>query len=83
MTKRIDYTRAKELYDQGYGDPTIAKILGCSHIAIYNWRRTTGLPAHYGKYGTKSIKQVELKRVDDPESLLTDESFIKEILHGQ
>ena len=43
---KIDYAKAKELYDSGLSDLKIGRALGMSSNAVYNWRKRNGLPSH-------------------------------------
>lgn len=42
----LDKARVREMYDEGKNDYEIAKALGCSTNAIFNWRKKNGLPAN-------------------------------------
>ena len=45
---KIDYDKAKELYDQGLSDRAIANELGLkSGSSILRWRTENGIPANF------------------------------------
>lgn len=45
----FDWTRAKELYDEGMPDYKIAAVIGCSKTRVRQWREAHGLPTKHPK----------------------------------
>lgn len=41
--KRYDWSQAKPLYDAGKTDKEIARDMGCSYQAVFDWRHREGL----------------------------------------
>ncbi len=44
--EHFDWTKARELYDEGACDTEIMELLGCSRSTVYKWRDREGLPLH-------------------------------------
>lgn len=42
--RNLDFTRVRQLYDEGYSDKAIGKEIGCADGTIYSWRKRNGLP---------------------------------------
>ena len=45
--RRMDKTRAQELYERGFNDREIADKLGCACVTVRHWRQRQGLPHNY------------------------------------
>ena len=43
---RIDWKKARQMYDSGATDRQIREVIGCSKSTLANWRRDNGLPAN-------------------------------------
>jgi transposase len=50
--------RALELYLEGLGFRSIARFLGCSHVAVYNWIK------EYGKKADVELPVTEIETVE-------------------
>ena len=61
---RIDYAKAKELYDSGLSDLKIGRALGMSSNAVYNWRKRNGLPSHAQIMETENGRMLPFPRGD-------------------
>ena len=61
---RIDYAKAKELYDSGLSDLKIGRALGMSSNAVYNWRKRNGLPSHTQIMETENGRVLPFPRGD-------------------
>lgn len=46
---KIEWIKAKFYYNDGMNDREIAKLLGCSSLAVLQWRRRENLPAQCKK----------------------------------
>lgn len=55
---RFDTDKAYELYKEGKGDSTIAKIVGVSFSTIADWRHTNNYPANLPEKYTKNFDNV-------------------------
>ena len=58
---KFDRVHAKELYDMGLDDRTIAKRLGIARSTVYDWRTKNNLPIH-----RKLPEKKEVRKVDKP-----------------
>jgi len=91
MPKKIDYSHAKELYDQGLNDGQIARILKCNSQTVYTWRKKNNLKAHFAFGGTTKENTgkfgYEMSESFDPDSIANKpyciNYFIKGKKHGQ
>lgn len=58
---KFDRVHAKELYDMGLDDRSIAKRLGIARSTVYKWRTKNNLPIH-----RKIPEKKEVRKVDKP-----------------
>jgi len=50
--RKLDYDRARGLYDEGLTDSAIARLCGVSAASVNNWRRKNGLPPNWVRGGS-------------------------------
>lgn len=48
---RLDWEKIMQLYEQGYTDMHIARIIGCSDRTVQKWRKKNNLPSKHKKGG--------------------------------
>lgn len=61
-SKRLDEDRARELYNKGLTDSSIARELGCTQPGVSAWRYREGLPAQHPH---ARMDQEEIRRLYD------------------
>ena len=92
-TRRVNYERIRELYDEGLADLVIAKELGISSVTVSKWRHDNDLPitnTHYRRMievrhennilMDEMEKLIPTKNLVDDESLFHDTAFLEDLM---
>lgn len=82
---KLNESKIRELYENGYSDRAISKVISVSSSTIYTWRILNGLPANFPRGNPVAtcddyIPEESEIPWKDPESLFCDLEFLENLM---